>query len=439
MSMEAEIKSEITLPVEDVVFVLDHIAPNAVDLLRPGYPGGLRQNGQALASPAWGSNTLAVRTGHVRTTEGEHSEPIFETSSYVYSSSAESEAAFAGARNKNVYSRFTNPTVAVFEKRLAALERTEAAVATASGMSALLATFMTFLRNGDHVICSRSIFGATQTLLRGYFEKFGIVVDFVRLTDTSAWSRALRPETRLLFCESPSNPLLEVADLCALSALAKEVNALLVVDNTFCTPCGQNPILLGAHIVIHSVGKYIDGQGRCVGGAVVCSAPLADQLRMFMRCAGPSMSAHSAWIFLKGLETLHLRMQRYNESAEMVARWLAGHPGILKVHYTGLESHPQYLLAKRQQRYHGGVLSFVVKGSRLDAWRFTDSLQMISRTTNVGDTKTTITHPASTTHLKLSQEERDAAGVENGLLRLTIGLEDVQDIISDLDRGLALL
>jgi O-succinylhomoserine sulfhydrylase len=384
-----------------------------------------------------GFNTMAIRTGHWRTMEGEHSEPIFETSSYVYADSAHSESAFASAAYTNVYSRFTNPTVAIFERRLAALERTEAGVGTASGMAALLVLCMTFLRSGDHVICSRGVFGSTIVLLRDFFSKFGVAISYVAPSDTTAWANAMRPETRLLFCESPSNPTLELVDLRAVARLARGGNALFVVDNTFCTPCGQTPIALGAHLVLHSTSKYIDGQGRCIGGALV--GPLAEitKLRSFMRCAGPAMTAHNAWVFLKGLETLQLRMERHSRNAQTVAEWLTGHPRVARVCYTGLANHAQHALALRQQRCHGGVLSFLIEGNRADAWRCIDAMQMISRTTNIGDAKTMVTHPASTTHLRLSAEDRCAAGIHDNLIRLTIGLEDVPDIIADIDRGLA--
>lgn len=383
-----------------------------------------------------GFNTKAIRTGHWRTIEGEHSEPIFETSSYVYADCAESEAAFAGQIESNVYSRFTNPTVAVFERRLAALELAEGAVATASGMAGLLAICLTFLEAGDHVVCSRSVFGSTVTLLRNFFVKFGVEVSFVPVSVTAEWERAMRKETALLFCETPSNPLLEIADLRALSRLARPTRALLVVDNTFCTPCGQNPLALGASLVLHSASKYIDGQGRCIGGAIAGSAALISRLRGFMRCAGPALGAHNAWILLKGLETLQLRMERHSSNARTIATWLAGHPRVSAVHYTGLATHPQYALARTQQRQDGGVLSFRIEGGRAEAWRCIDSMQMISKTTNIGDTKSMVTHPASTTHAKLPADERAAAGIDENLIRLTVGLEDVHDIIADLDIGL---
>ncbi len=413
--------------------------PSARQFTRPPYFGGtvqLRPQPSISATPPK-LNTIAIRTGHTRSFEGEHSEAIFETSSYVYADCANSEAAFSGASQANVYSRFTNPTVHTFEKRLAALERSEAAVATSSGMAALFTIFMTFLSAGDHVLCSRDIFGSTTVLLRDYFGKFGVHLTFLPIGDLEAWRAAARPTTRLLFCETPSNPILAVADIRALAHLANELNALLVIDNTFCTPFGQNPLALGAHLVVHSAGKYIDGQGRCVGGVVAGAAKLTDRLRMFMRCAGPAMSAHSAWVFLKGLETLQLRIERHSMSAQLLAEWLCTHPRVGYVWYSGLSNHPDYALANRQQRYHGGVLSFAINGDRASAWRFIDALQMVSRTTNIGDAKTMITHPATTTHLKLSPAERAAAGVVDNLIRVSVGLEDVYDIAADLEHALA--
>jgi O-succinylhomoserine sulfhydrylase len=383
-----------------------------------------------------GFMTVAIRTGHWRTMEGEHCEPIFETSSYVYADSAQSEATFAGTIPGNVYSRFTNPTVAVFERRLAALELAESGVGTASGMAALLALCMTFLRSGDHVICSRAVFGSTTILLRDFFVKFGVELSFVPAADNAAWQAAVRPQTRLFFCETPANPTLEIADIRSLADMAHDVGAILVIDNTFCTPCGQTPIALGADLVLHSASKYIDGQGRCIGGAVVGSSTLITRLRGFMRCAGPALAAHSAWMLLKGLETLQLRMERHSQNAQTVAEWLHGHPRVRAVLYTGLRDHPQYALACRQQRFHGGVLSFLLEGDKAAAWRCIDAMRMISRTTNIGDSKSMVTHPASTTHLRVPPVERQRNGVHDNLIRVSIGLENVQDIITDLDRGL---
>jgi O-succinylhomoserine sulfhydrylase len=375
----------------------------------------------------------------MRSNEHEHSEPIFETSSYVYETCEESEAAFSGNTYANVYSRFTNPTVCTFETRLATLERAEMGVAMASGMAGLLAAFVTYLKAGDHVLCSGSVFGSTMTLLKNYLAKFGVEVTFVPLADLAAWEAEARPNTTLLFCESPSNPTLAIADIRALAQIANRIGALLFVDNTLCTPCGQNPLLLGAHLVLHSTSKYIDGQGRCIGGAVVGSAVLMNKLRAFMRSAGPAMTAHNAWIFLKGLETLQLRMERHSRNAQVLAEWLSAHPRVTQVYYTGLPLHPQHALASRQQRYHGGLLSFSIDGDRSDAWRCIDAMRMISRTTNIGDAKTMVTHPASTSHLKISQAEREAAGVHENLIRVSVGLEDVQDIVADIDHGLAMM
>jgi O-succinylhomoserine sulfhydrylase len=317
--------------------------------------------------------------------------------------------------------------VALFEHRLAALERAEA----------LLALGMTLFKSGDHLVCSRSVFGSTTTLFRDYFGKFDIQISSVPPARPEAWAAAIRPNTRLLFCETPSNPLLEIADIRALARIARDAGAHLVIDNTFATPCAQNPIPLGAHLVLHSASKYIDGQGRCIGGALVGRAELIDRVRKFMRCAGPAMTAHTAWLLAKGLETLQIRMERHSLNAQIVASWLQDHPRVRRVLYTGLRSHPQHDLACAQQRLHGGVLSFLMDGGRAAAWRCIDAMRMISRTTNVGDVKSTVTHPATTTHLKLTELDRALAGIEGGLIRLTIGLEDVEDIIADLERGLS--
>jgi O-succinylhomoserine sulfhydrylase len=383
-----------------------------------------------------GYQTLAIRTGHHRSLEGEHSEPIHETSSYVYADCEESAAVFSGAIEGNVYSRFTNPTVRIFEERLAAMECAESAIGAASGMAALLSVFITFLSAGDHVICSRSVFGSTAVLLRSFICKFGVSVSFVSQTDVNEWAAAVRPNTRLMFCETPSNPTLEIMNLSRLAKLAKECGAMLVVDNTFCTPVGQRPVLFGADLVVHSTSKYIDGQGRCIGGAIVGRKQLVDRVKSFMRSAGPAMAAHNAWVFLKGLETLEIRMREHSRNAFAIARWLEGHPLVERVLYTGLASHPQHELAQLQQRYHGGVLSFQVKGGKSSAWKCIDALRLISLTTNVGDTKMMITHPATTTHTRMSPEERALIGIPDGLIRLTVGLEDVEDIIVDLDHGL---
>ncbi len=382
-----------------------------------------------------GLDTLAIRAGIHRTAEGEHSEPIFTTSSYVFANAEEAAARFSGDVSGNVYSRYTNPTVRTFEERIAALEGAEAAVATASGMSAILSTFLALLQAGDHVVCSRSVFGTTSVLFTKYLQKFGVQVTFVTLTDLEAWRAAIVPETKALFLETPSNPLCDVADLAALSALAKSHHALLVVDNCFCTPALQRPLALGADIVVHSATKYLDGQGRCLGGAVVGSAEHMDLVLGFVRTCGPTMSPFNAWVFTKGLETLRLRMEAHSHNALLLANWLEKQPQVEQVYYAGLESHPGHLLAKVQQRAYGGVLSFRVKGAREEAWKLIDATRLMSLTANLGDTKTTIVHPATTTHGRLSEDEKHAAGISESLIRIAVGLEDIQDLIADLESG----
>jgi O-succinylhomoserine sulfhydrylase len=380
-------------------------------------------------------DTLAVRAGISRTAEGEHSEPIFMTSSYVFDSAADAAATFAGEQEGNVYSRYTNPTVRAFEQRLAALEGAEQAVATASGMSAILSTCMALLKIGDHVVCSRNVFGTTTNLFGKYLAKFGVEVSFVSLLDVDLWRASIKPNTAMLFLETPSNPLCEVADLELLSNLAKENGCLLVVDNCFCTPALQTPLALGADIVVHSATKYLDGQGRCMGGAVLGSAHHMTELVTFLRTCGPTMSAFNAWVFLKGLETLRLRMDAHSKSALEIANWLEQHPAVEKVFYCGLESHLGHELASRQQKAFGGVLSFEVKGGREQAWRCIDGTRIMSLTANLGDAKTTIVHPATTTHGRLGEEERAAAGINESLIRVAVGLEHVDDLKIDLQRG----
>jgi O-succinylhomoserine sulfhydrylase len=385
-----------------------------------------------------GFSTLAIRTGHGRTQEGEHSEPIFATSSYVFSSAAEAAARFAGEEPGNIYSRFTNPTVRAFEERLAALEGGDSCVATASGMAAILSLCLGLLAAGDHIVSSRSIFGSTTMLFNKYLARFGVSTSYVPLADLDAWAAAIRPETRFLFLETPSNPLTEMTDIRALSDLAHASGCLLVVDNCFCTPALQRPLALGADLVMHSATKYLDGQGRCVGGAVVGDRKLVgEEVFGVMRTAGPSMSPFNAWVFLKGLETLELRMLAHASNARTLARWLGEQPGVERVYYPGLESHPQHHLVGSQQRTGGGILAFDVRGGREAAWRVIDATRMLSITANLGDTKTTITHPATTTHGRLSPEERQNAGIGEGLIRIAVGLEDVEDIQADLARGLA--
>lgn len=386
---------------------------------------------------SFGLDTIAIRAGIHRTDEGEHSEAIFTTSSYVFASAAEAAARFSGASSGNVYSRYTNPTVRSFEKRIAALEGGEAAVATASGMSAILATFLALLKSGDHLVCSRSVFGTTCALFTKYLQKFAVEVTFVDLADTTAWAQAITPNTRALFVETPSNPLCEVADIGALSELARQHEALLIVDNCFCTPALQKPLALGADIVIHSATKFLDGQGRCLGGAAVGSKTLMDQVLGFVRTCGPTMSPFNAWVFSKGLETLRLRMDAHSANALALAQWLREHSEVEHVHYAGLESHPGHELARRQQRAFGGVLSFQLQGDQAAAWRFIDAVKLISHTANLGDTKTTIVHPATTTHGRLTPEEKVSARITPNLIRVAVGLEDVKDLKADLEHGFA--
>jgi O-succinylhomoserine sulfhydrylase len=383
--------------------------------------------------------TLAIRTGHRRTAEGEHSEPIFATSSFVFDSAAEAAARFAGDAPGNIYARFTNPTVQAFEQRLAALEGGEACVATASGMGAILACCMGLLQSGDHIVASRSLFGSTSMLFDKYLARFGIRTDYVDLADLDAWEAAMGPTTRLLFLETPSNPLTEIAAIAPLAELAHRHGALLAVDNCFCTPALQRPLEQGADLVIHSATKYLDGQGRCVGGAVVGDAKrVGEEVFGVIRTAGPSMSPFNAWVFLKGLETLELRMLAHCANAATLAAWLEAHPAVRRVHYPGLPSHPQHQLigADRQQRIGGGIVAFEVVGEQAGAWQVIDATRMLSITANLGDTKTTITHPATTTHARLTPEARAAAGISAGLIRVAVGLEAVADIQADLAVGL---
>ncbi len=381
-------------------------------------------------------DTLAVRAGQLRSHEGEHSEAIFTTSSYVFANAAEAAARFSGEQEGNVYSRYTNPTVRTFQDRIAALEGAEAAVATSSGMAAILSTCMALLSAGDHVVCSRSVFGTTTVLFNKYLQKFGVKVSFVALTDYEQWRSAITPDTKMLFLETPSNPLCEVADLGQLSSLAKQHDCLLVVDNCFCTPALQRPLELGADLVVHSATKYLDGQGRCVGGVVVGAKQYTDEVLAFIRSAGPTMSPFNAWVFLKGLETLRLRMEAHSVNALAIAEWLQAQSQIERVYYAGLASHPGHGLASQQQRAYGGVLSFEVRGDKAAAWRFIDATQIMSLTANLGDAKTTIVHPATTTHGRLSPEEKAEAGIRDNLIRVAVGLEAVEDLKTDLQRGL---
>lgn len=386
-----------------------------------------------------GFDTLAVRAGQRRGPEAEHGEALFLTSSYVFRSAADAAACFAGDAPGNVYSRYMNPTVRTFEERIAALEGAEQAVATASGMAAILATVMSLCSAGDHILVSRSVFGATVSLFDKYFKRFGIEVDYVGLADLDGWKAACKPNTRMFFVESPSNPLAELVDIRGLAAIADGQGAWLVVDNCFCTPALQKPLALGAHIVVHSATKYIDGQGRCLGGVVAGRTEQMKEVVGFLRTAGPTLSPFNAWVFLKGLETLRLRMREHCANAQILAEWLEQQPAVKHVYYAGLQSHPQHELAKSQQSGFGAVVSFELEGGRDAAWRFIDATRMLSITANLGDSKTTITHPASTTHGRLAPEVRLAAGIKESLIRLAVGLEDVEDLRSDLQRGLSAL
>jgi O-succinylhomoserine sulfhydrylase len=384
-----------------------------------------------------GFGTRAVRSGHRRSPEGEQSEPIYLTSSFVFADAAEAAARFAEEVPGNIYSRFTNPTVRVFEERLAALEGGERCIGTASGMAAILSTCMALLKAGDHIVSSRSLFGSTVSLFEKYLSRFGITTTFVDPCDLEAWQQALRPETRLLFFETPSNPLTELIDIAVLAGLAHDHGALLAVDNCFCTPALQRPLEYGADLVIHSATKFLDGQGRCVGGAVVGSEALCSEVHGVIRTAGPAMSPFNAWVFLKGLETLNLRMRAHSAAAEELAHWLDGQPAVERVNYPGLASHPQHELAVRQQIGFGGLLSFEIAGGREAAWRVIDAVRIISITANLGDAKSTITHPASTTHGRLSAAQRAETGIREGLVRVSVGLEEVEDLKADLAHGLA--
>jgi O-succinylhomoserine sulfhydrylase len=386
----------------------------------------------------YGLNSNAVRAGQQRSEEGENSEPIFLSSSFTFKNAAEAAARFSGDEPGNIYSRFTNPTVRTFEERLAAMEGGERCVATSSGMSAILTTCMALLQAGDHIVSSASIFGTSVSLFSKILPKFGLKTSFVPLSDYQAWEDAIRPETRMLFLETPSNPLTEIADIKRLAELAHNKNCLLVVDNCFCTPILQRPLTLGADIVIHSATKYLDGQGRCVGGAIVGSESLlGEDVFGFLRTAGPTMSPFNAWVFLKGLETLGLRMREHCRNAQVMAEWLTQQKGIEKIYFPGLKDHPQHELAKTQQSGFGGVVSFVVEGGKEAAWKLIDSTNLFSITANLGDAKSTITHPATTTHNRLTDEERQSAGIEAGLIRLSIGFEDAEDLQADLSRGLS--
>jgi O-succinylhomoserine sulfhydrylase len=382
-------------------------------------------------------DTLAVRAGSERSAFGEHSEALYLTSSFVFKSAAQAAARFANQEPGNIYSRFTNPTVTMLEQRLAALEGAECCVTTASGMSAILSCAMGLLKSGDHVVCSAGVFGATVQLFGTLLKRFGLETTFVPGSDPAAWQKAVKGTTRLLFVETPSNPTMEIYDIAALAGIARKSGALLAVDNVFCTPVLQRPLELGADIVIHSATKYLDGQGRVLGGAVLGKREtIYEGVFGFLRTAGPTLSPFNAWVILKGLETLRIRLEAQSRSALELARWLEQQPRIERVYYPGLASHPQHELARRQQKGFGAIVSFDVKGGKEAAWRIVDATRLLSITANLGDTRTTITHSASTTHGRISQEARNAAGIGDGLLRVAVGLEDIEDIKADLARGL---
>ena len=383
--------------------------------------------------------TLAVRAGQERSQFNEHAEAMFLTSSYVFDSAAQAAARFSGEEIGNVYSRFTNPTVAAFQERLAVMEGAEACVATASGMSAILSLVMALCSAGDHVVASAGLFGATQQLLGTIMPRFGVQAIFVAPTKVEAWEAAIRPETKLFFLETPSNPLTELADIAALAKIAHARGILLVVDNCFCTPILQRPLDLGADLVVHSATKFLDGQGRVLGGAVCGAKKLTEEVLKFLRTAGPTLSAFNAWVLLKGLETLKIRVEAESAGALQLARWLEAHPKVERVYYPGLESHPQYELAQRQQKSGGAIVAFEVKGGRENAWKVIDRCRLFSITANLGDTKSTLTHPASTTHGRITPEQRAAAGITDGLLRIAVGLEAVLDLQNDLEAGLSLV
>lgn len=381
--------------------------------------------------------TQAIRAGHDRTHEDEHSMPIFTTSSYVFKTAEEAALRFTGKKPGNIYSRFTNPTVDVFQKRLALMEKGERCLAFSSGMAAIMAVGMGLLKSGDHVVSSRSVFGNTVLMFQNYFGKFGVETDFVNLTDPAAWEAAIRPNTRFLFLETPSNPLIEIADIQVLADIAHKHGCLLIVDNVFCTPVLQKPLELGADIIVHSATKYIDGQGRCVGGAVIASDEIIENsIYPYLRTGGATMSPFNAWVFLSGLETLAIRMKAHCDNAFELAKWLEQQAGVAKVHYPGLVSHAQHELAKRQQNHFGGVVSFELAGGKDHAWKLIDATNMLSITANLGDVKTTITHPATTTHGRLSPEVRAQAGIKDSLVRISVGLENIEDIKTDLLIGL---
>ena len=384
-------------------------------------------------------STQAIRSGTVSGLEQEHNDAIYATSSFIYGSAEEACECFSGQTEGNIYSRFTNPTVRTFEQRIALMEGGARAVAASSGMAALTSIFLGHLKQGDHIVSSCSIFGSIVGLFDNVLTKLGITTTYVSPVDSQAWQDAIQPNTKALFLESPSNPLGEVGDIAALATLAHSHNALLVVDNCFCTPVLQNPLALGADIVMHSATKYIDGQGRCVGGVAIGSEEHMEPVFGFLRTVGTCMSPFNAWVFINGLETLSLRMQAHCSSALKLAHWLQEQPQVERVYYPGLESHPQHQLAKQQQRLFGAVVSFEVRGDRTSAWRCIDDTQLLSITGNFGDAKSTITHPATTTHSRMTAAARALAGIKDNLIRVSVGLEDYEDIKQDLAQALSKL
>jgi O-succinylhomoserine sulfhydrylase len=381
-------------------------------------------------------DTIAIREGYQTTAEQEHSEAIFMTSSFVYDSAEQAAKRFSKEEPGNIYARFTNPTVGAFERKLAALEGAQACVATSSGMAAIFATLMALLKSGDHIVASRDMFGTTTVMLNSIVAKFNIDISYVDLSDLSAWESSINDQTKLFLLETPSNPLGQLVDIALLSKISKAHDILLAVDNCILTPALQNPIALGADIVIHSATKYIDGQGRCLAGAVLGTEDIMEQVHGFVRTTGPSLSAFNAWIVLKGLDTLSLRMKAHSDNAMKLATWLEQQESVEKTHYLGLESHPHHQLAKSQQSGFGGIVSFEVKGGRKAAFKLINATEIFSITANLGDTKSTITHPFSTTHGRLTDEEKSVTNISEGLVRLSIGLEDVNDLIADINKGL---
>jgi O-succinylhomoserine sulfhydrylase len=381
-------------------------------------------------------DTKAIREGYRTTQEQEHSEAIFLTSSFVFDSAEQAANRFSKEEPGNIYARFTNPTVDAFEKKLAALEGADACVATSSGMAAIFASIMALVESGDHIVASRNMFGTSIVLLNTIVSKFNVGISYVDLSDLSQWKNAVQDNTKLFLLETPSNPLGEVVDITALSKISQANNILLAVDNAILSPALQNPIKLGADVVIHSATKYIDGQGRCLAGAVLGSEAIIEQISAFTRATGPSLSAFNAWIVLKGLDTLSLRMKAHSDNALKLASWLQTQDQVEKVHYLGLQSHPDHALANIQQSGFGGIVSFEVKGGRKAAFKVINATEILSITANLGDTKTTITHPASTTHGRLTDDEKQQANITEGLIRISVGLEDIGDLINDISKGL---